>query len=72
MSVKLTPRERVDRAIWNVMHGADGARLTGDFYPGHDAIVDAAMGAFNEALNVGLERALTNLAASLDLEAGDE
>lgn len=38
-------RKAVSDAIWAVMHGYDGQLLTGDFYPGHDAIVDAAMGA---------------------------
>jgi len=39
-------RERVSDAIWAVMHGYDGRLLTGEYYPGHDAIVNAAIEAF--------------------------
>ena len=38
-------REALDAAIRSVMYGHDGRLLTGDFYPGHDAIVDAALSA---------------------------
>lgn len=42
-------RDAVDRALTSVMYGYDGALLTGDFWPGHEAIVDAVIDALNEA-----------------------
>lgn len=48
----------ISEAIWEVMHGYDGRLLTGDFYPGHDAIVAAALGAITTTANsVGMSEA---------------